>query len=328
VSERNASPDLPLFLGCPVFNCEHWSGEVYPRRTPAPKRLAWYSQMFNTVEGNSTFYGLPSEETLRRWCGEAAEGFHFCLKFPRAVSHECELVGCEAELKRFLEIVAVLKDAGRSGPAFLQLGPQFSPEKRSVLARFLDRLPTDGAWAVEVRHAAWFDQGIHEESLNALLRERGIDRVLFDSRPLFQAAPEDAIEAASQNRKPRSPVRQTVTASRPMLRLVGRNRLERVRGHVDQWTRIVADWIRQGLQPYVFTHAPDDRFAPAFARLFWERLCEQLGRRSGRPPTASPTGTRVAEASLRPSADRGRVWTPEDLPKLPAPPKQLSLLDD
>lgn len=265
---------LPFRLGCPVWNCAHWPGTVYPAGATKNKWLHWYSQMFNTVEGNSTFYGLPTLDVARRWAGETVDGFRFALKVPRSISHECRLIGCQRERDAFIEFAEVLRAADRLGTSFLQLPPTFGVDQFDTLAAFLQELPSELPWAVELRHHDWFDQAKHEQISNQLLNDVGMDKVLFDSRPLYQSPPDDPIEAASQTRKPKTPVRQTVTGSRPMLRLVGRNRIQLTERFVQQWIPIVANWVDQGMEPYVFTHAPDDQFAPAFGKMFWEHYCQ------------------------------------------------------
>lgn len=294
------TPNLPIRLGCPVWSCGDWADVVYPAKTPKREYLNWYSQMFNCVEGNSSFYAIPSPELAGRWARESADGFQFCLKFPRSISHERQLVSAKQETKHFLEAIETLANQNRLGTTFLQLGPDFDPSRFAALREYLRNLPTEFRWAVEVRHLDWFDQGENEKRLNSLLTDLNIDRCLFDSRPLFQAAASDEIERISQSRKPKSPVRQTVTSDCPMLRIVGRNQVELTQKYVDQWATIVSGWINDGLQPTIFTHAPDDRFAPAFARLFYEAL---------------------AKAS---DAETSETWA--KIPRLPKKPRQLDLL--
>ncbi len=84
-----------LHIGCPVWACEAWKGQVFTSNAPRQDWLRQYSQAFNTVEGNSTFYALPSLETAAKW-GESVEpSFRFALKFPRSISHECRLLDCQ-----------------------------------------------------------------------------------------------------------------------------------------------------------------------------------------------------------------------------------------
>ena len=264
-----------FYLGCPVWACPHWKGTVYSASAARHRWLAEYSNTFNTVEGNSTFYGIPSEDTFRRWADETADGFRFVLKFPRIISHENELIGAAPELDLFLNGLAVLKEAHRLGPTFLQLSPTFSPQKFGRLEKFLRSLPVQFNFAVEVRHYDFFQPSVEKE-FNHLLKELAIDRVIFDSRPLYSAPPEDEIEEVSQQRKPKVPLRKEVTGRFPILRLIGRNRLELIQPWIDEWSETIADWIDSGLKPFVFTHAPDDQFAPEFARLFHNALSRRV----------------------------------------------------
>lgn len=277
MSAAATAPDWPLHIGCPVWACDRWADQVYPARTPRKDWLAWYTRTFNTVEGNSTFYALPTIETTRRWAEQSAAGFRFCFKFPRTISHELQLVNAGEETQAFLRCTEPLAQADRLGPTFLQLGPRFGPDRFDVLANYLRQLPTDRKWALELRHHNWFDQGIHEQRVNELLASLSVDKVLFDSRPLYQSPPDDEIERASQSRKPKTPVRQTVTSGHPFLRIVGRNRVELTDRFLDQWAPIVAIWISKGLRPYVFTHTPDDALAPQLASRLLDRLRPLLG---------------------------------------------------
>ncbi|MFO0428373.1 MAG: DUF72 domain-containing protein [Planctomyces sp.] len=255
-----------LLIGCPVWACEHWKGSLYRRKSTRSEWLQDYSRVFSTVEGNSTFYALPPAETVKRWAESVSSEFRFSLKMPRILTHELRLVNATAELEKFLSLATILDDRRRLGPTFIQLPPDFSPRESDALIRFLRALPTHLPWALEVRHHDWFDEGNIELQLNQLLQELNIDKVIFDSRPLFSKPPSDEIEAVSQKRKPKTPLRHTVTGNHPFLRLVGRNHLPDTQRWIDEWAPVIATWISQGHDPYVFTHAPDDRFAPEFAR--------------------------------------------------------------
>lgn len=258
-------------IGCPVWATAAWVGSLYTS-SRRERWLAEYSSVFATVEGNSTFYGLPSMETISRWARDTPDGFEFVLKFPRDVSHEGDLRQCQAALGPFLQILEQLADADRLGPAFLQLPPYFASDRLGELTWFLERLPEEFPYAVEVRNADFYSGGSIEDDFDALLEARGVDRVLLDSRPLYSKPASDATEHASQNRKPRLKFRDTVTGSRPILRLIGRNRLEETEPWLGPWARKLAGWIRLGLSPYIFTHTPNDAFAPMMARRFHELL--------------------------------------------------------
>lgn len=267
---------LPYFIGCPVWISPEWKGTVYQARAPRHQWLAQYSSVFPTVEGNSTFYALPAVETARRWAAETAPGFRFALKFPQVISHERRLIDCGPESSAFFRFLEALSEGDRLGPSFLQLPPTFDGTEWPKLEMYLRTLPREFPYAVEVRHRDYFDSGPVETRLDELLTSLEIDRVLFDSRPLYSASATTESEKISQTRKPRSPFRTTVTARRPLVRIVGRDDVEQVERWLNQWADIVAGWIRSGLEPYVFTHTPNDAHAPQMAERFHELLRRQL----------------------------------------------------
>ncbi|MEM8944568.1 MAG: DUF72 domain-containing protein [Planctomycetota bacterium] len=273
IASENAK--LPYYLGCPGWADEGMVGLLYSTSN-RQRWLAQYSGVFNSVEANNTFYGLPKLETARRWAESAVEGFQFVFKFPSVISHEKQLRNAGRETGEFLEVLNIFREADRLGPAFLQLPPFFDGGQLPELANYLSRLPREFQYSVETRHDDYFDQGSVEREFVQVLASHGIDRMLFDSRALYSAPPTDKWETISQQRKPKSPVRQTVTGKRPVLRLIGRNDVTTVRPWMQQWAKIVAGWIADGLTPYIFTHAPDNRFAPLAAEQFHQILSAEI----------------------------------------------------
>lgn len=290
------APTPAFYLGCPIWACGEWLGSVFTAEAKRNDWLRQYSVAFNTVEGNSTFYGLPTLDTVKRWADETQDGFRFCLKFPRAISHDHELIDAQADTAAFLETLEVLAQANRLGPSFLQLSPRFSGQQMRWLDSYLRSLPRPFPYALEVRHSDFFDEGKIENELDSLLRDLEIDRVIFDSRGLFSAPPSDEFERDAQGRKPRSPLRHTVTGPRPLLRIVGRNDVVATQPWFDEWAPIVARWIQAGLKPFVFTHAPHDKFAPQHARAFHATLSKHL---SDLPPLAPWPGEQAAATRKR-----------------------------
>lgn len=262
---------LPYFLGCPVWACDRWVGKLYTNKN----RRTWmrdYSRVFNTVEGNSTFYGIPSAATVQRWADQSEDGFRFVLKFPRSITHDCQLNECKADTREFLDLLEILAAADRLGPTFLQLPPTFHRHQLEDLEGYLRQLPREFPFAVEVRHSDYFDNSDTEFRLIDLLLELGMDWVLFDSRALFAKPPSDESELASQHRKPRIPLRTTVTGNHPIVRFVGRNKISDAAGEIREWATTMATWLEQGLQPFLFTHSPNDEFAPDLATMFHQEL--------------------------------------------------------
>jgi uncharacterized protein YecE (DUF72 family) len=264
-----------FFLGCPVWAHVPWRGTFFTREARREEFLQQYAEVFNTAEGNATFYGLPAVETVARWREEAPGSFRFCLKFPRAITHDHALEGPGAmeETQRFLERVAPL--GARLGPFFLQLHASFGAGKMKVLETYLKGLPQEFAYAVEVRSADFFDGGAKERALDALLGERGMDRVIFDTRGLFASRATDEATLDAQRRKPRGPLRLTATGKRPFVRFVGDPEVAKNDAALKEWAAVVARWIEEGRTPFFFTHHPDDAHAPELGRRFQGMLRER-----------------------------------------------------
>lgn len=254
-----------LYLGCPAWSVKGWIGGFLPKGTKQNERLAAYSRRLNTVEGNTTFYTLPSAETVARWRDDAPAGFKFCLKFPQVISHRKRLRNCDPETAEFVDRLRLLGD--RAGPCFLQLPPTFNRTHLATLAAYLEALPRDLRVVVEPRHADFF--GPAEAELDGLLRQHGIARGVFDTVALFALpAAHSADVAAAQERKPRFPTRTTRTAPFAFVRYVGQPTIPDNTPWLEAWAGPVADWLRAGDDVFFFTHVPDDTDAPALARLF------------------------------------------------------------
>ncbi len=80
-----------FYIGCPMWGYKEWVGSFFPARTPASDFLRLYSRRMSAVEGNTTFYALPSVATVSRWRQETPETFRFCHKVSRDISHAARL---------------------------------------------------------------------------------------------------------------------------------------------------------------------------------------------------------------------------------------------
>ncbi len=265
--------DSPSYhIGCPVWTCRDWIGSVFDRNIKPNETLREYAKIFNTVEANSVFYAIPPSSSLERWMAETGPGFQFCPKFPKSISHERRLVDASEETNSFLKVLEVLDHGERLGPSFLQLPPSFNSNSFKILENYLESLPSKFQYAVEPRHVTWYDKSENEQMLNDLLQRLGMDKVIFDSRPLFSGDPADADEAAAQSRKPQTPIRKSALGQYPFLRLVGKNDLSSNQQWLKEWAPIINKWILDGKKPFIFTHCPDEANAPYFARALHEQL--------------------------------------------------------
>ena len=66
-----------LYVGTSGFSYPSWRGGFYPADARPREFLRHYAARLPSVELNSTFYQLPSEEQFERWAAETPPGFRF-----------------------------------------------------------------------------------------------------------------------------------------------------------------------------------------------------------------------------------------------------------
>lgn len=135
-----------------------WRGLFYPRGLPQKNELAHMSSQLNSLEINSTFYGLQKPATFQRWHDETPAGFVFAVKAPMFVVGRRDLATASGGIDRFLDS-GVLQLGRKLGPFNWQLGPG-KPFNAAEMKAFLSLLPAerDGCrlrHAIEVRHPSF-----------------------------------------------------------------------------------------------------------------------------------------------------------------------------
>ena len=150
-----------IHLGTQGWNYGAWVGPFYPDGTRPADYLTVYARAFETVEVDSTFYAAPPPKTVRSWGERVGERFAFALKMPREITHERRLAGCGDLVGAFTDTIRLL--GPKLGPVLIQLGPDFGPEQRGVLERFLPALPRDLRFAIEFRRHGWLDTELLEQ---------------------------------------------------------------------------------------------------------------------------------------------------------------------
>lgn len=153
-------------IGMVGFGYKSLVGSFYPAGMSPKSFLAHYSQQFNSVEIDSTFYGIPRPEQMTRWYQTVPPDFIFCMKTPRQITHELRLRRAEAEMSRFLDVVSGLRE--KLGAILIQIGPDFTYEEVAPFAAFIEQLPGDFRYAVEFRHPSW----VREETVVLLQKHR------------------------------------------------------------------------------------------------------------------------------------------------------------
>jgi uncharacterized protein YecE (DUF72 family) len=287
---------MTYYTGSPVWAYSGWVGNFFPKGTKQADFLREYARRLTTVEGNTTFYATPSPAMVARWRDDMPNGFHFCPKLPRAVSHAGLLMPHLEEARRFVDLMRSL--GKRLGPLFLQLPPRYSPKLISDLRAFLDAWPREERLAVEVRHPEWFSPP-HRDSLSVLLRDHDAARVLIDTRPIRDMS-ESTVERGSvkvlmdqaRERKPDVPLLPERTASFVFVRYIGHPKLELNAPLLEEWAGRLAGWLSEGADVYTFCHCPATTMSPP--------ICRELHRRVNAYVSIDPLPWDEADAPSQP----------------------------
>lgn len=168
-------------FGAPVWSDKNYKGTLYPHKTPIKDFLKAYSQQFNSIEVNATRYGTPKETTLKKWIDETPSDFKFSMKFPQVITHRKDIMEDKAkeQLERFL--VALDLIGNKNGITFAVMANYFRPDKFSTLQAFVEYLPKDINFAIELRAPEWFETEAIQKEWHQLFKENNILPVLTDT---------------------------------------------------------------------------------------------------------------------------------------------------
>ncbi len=156
-----------IYAGTSGYSYKEWRGAFYPQEgLPQSKFLEFYAGKFSTVEINNTFYRFPAPSLLEGWTKQTPDGFTFAVKANQGITHRRRLNDADDLTRDFIERCRLLGD--KLGPILFQLPPNFKRDD-DRLANFLDILPPRTRFAVEFRHASWFD-----DEVMAILRNAGV----------------------------------------------------------------------------------------------------------------------------------------------------------
>jgi uncharacterized protein YecE (DUF72 family) len=172
----------------------------------AEERLRYYTDRFDVVEANSTYYRLPDEHMVRRWHERTPEGFVMHVKaFGVMTRHPVKAEQLPPDLReaapldergrverpsrefraeifrRFHDALLPLRDAGKLGGILMQLPPYvvFKPASLEYLEWAREQLGGD-EMLVEFRHASWLDEQNRAETL-AFLERNHMTYVIVDA---------------------------------------------------------------------------------------------------------------------------------------------------
>jgi uncharacterized protein YecE (DUF72 family) len=147
---------LQFYIGTSGWSYTSWQGVFYPEKLENKWWLPYYSQVFDYVEIDSTFYQIPSINMVKLWNARTPRNFRFSAKFPRVITHEKKFRNCEKELESFYKAMLPLKD--KLLTLLIQFPPSFKiKEGLEALGKYDFYFDDTFRYAIEVRHPSWFN---------------------------------------------------------------------------------------------------------------------------------------------------------------------------
>ena len=167
-----------------------WTGYFYP--AGKINELEYYSQFFNTVEVNSSFYRPPNPAYVENWVRLTPRDFLFAVKIWQKFTHPRmyeaatgdAAVISQNDVDLFCRSLEPLCNSGKLGALLAQFPPSFRNDRhgQQILSAVLR---TFGRYrlAVELRHRSWSDDPHTAE----MLREHNTTWVQIDE-PKFPSS--------------------------------------------------------------------------------------------------------------------------------------------
>ena len=166
------SNDIKHIVGTSGYSFTDWVGSFYPSGTRQKDMFALYSEHFEAVELNFTFYRLEAALTLDKLARTSPAHFQFWVKANRKITHEPD----RDAASQFLQNLQPMSSSGKLSGVLLQFPQSFrrTVDSRKYLAQTLDDLACVDL-AVEFRHSSWD----HSSTVTGLA-ERNVTLVIPD----------------------------------------------------------------------------------------------------------------------------------------------------
>ena len=166
-----------------------WNGIFYPLpedRERGFDELRFYSERFNAVEVNSTFYGQPRATATLGWVKRTPADFEFAVKLYQKFTHPNMAIRqaqanperrrgvsidpgpvTQADVDEFQGGIDPLAASGKLGPLLIQFPASFQRSQEAIdYVGWLLKAFAGYALAVELRHRSWSDASHTAELLD------------------------------------------------------------------------------------------------------------------------------------------------------------------
>lgn len=182
-----------LYIGTSGYDYPEWRGVLYPHELPREEFLSFYTEHFNALELNYTYYGMPDEYQMASMIKRSKGKLHFSVKAHQSLTHTIEVSSWRESAKKFTQALYPLINRKLLLSVLLQFPQSFHyalDERRYLdnLITELRKINTDAMseeipLVVEFRHSSWQNERVYTG-----LKQRNIGLCLCDM-PALRSLP-------------------------------------------------------------------------------------------------------------------------------------------
>ncbi|MGB5909814.1 MAG: DUF72 domain-containing protein [Promethearchaeia archaeon] len=149
---------VKISVGTAGWDYKDWKGTFYPQKLDKRQYLEFYSNFFDVIEINSSFYNLPSNEMVNNWANRVPQNFRFIIKVWQEITHNLGVFKINTRVAEFFQRFEPLK--GKILGFLFQFPPRFKYSENHVekLMSLVNHLPknTESLYIFEFRDNSWF----------------------------------------------------------------------------------------------------------------------------------------------------------------------------
>lgn len=147
-----------LYVGTAGWSYKDWIGSFYPKAQTADFNwLEYYSQFFNCVEVNASYYTYIDPKIVNGWLEHTTDknDFLFTIKLHQDFTHKKNFTNENTKAVRL--VLDKLAGEGKLGGILMQFPYSFSLDKENAnhIKNLVDTF-SDYEKFIEVRHKSWF----------------------------------------------------------------------------------------------------------------------------------------------------------------------------
>ena len=187
----------------------------------------------------------------------------------QGVTHRGSLKGKQFITNEFFR--GIVAFAQYLGPIFIQVSDTFSPNRKEEFFSFLESMPKDLQFFVEVRHPAWFAKEAVRNDLFNKLKELNMGAVITDTAGRRDCA------------------HMHLTIPKAFIRYVGNSLHKSDYTRSDVWVNRIKYWLDHGLQElYFFMHMHDEATSPELTIYLVDKMNAACGLNLHKPTFIHP----------------------------------------